>query len=100
MRRLSWQSRVAHPAWTAEPNAGHKALVALETRGRLHALVTQNIDGLHQRAGNSPNLVIEVVDIEAKINLLLPELDKMMGSGLVTLEKVKVVRYGNDPAAE
>ena len=45
-------------------------------------------------------LVIEIVDIEAKINLLLPELDKMMGSGLVTLEKVKVVRYGNDPAAE
>ena len=45
-------------------------------------------------------LVIEIVDIEAKINLLLPELDKMMGSGLVTLEKVKVIRYGNGPAAE
>ena len=60
VRRLSWQSRVAHPAWTAEPNAGHKALVALESSGRLHALVTQNIDGLHQKAGNSPNLVIDV----------------------------------------
>ena len=44
--------------------------------------------------------MIEIVDIEAKIDLLLPELDKMMGSGLVTLEKVKVIRYGNNPAAE
>ena len=60
VRRLSWQSRLAHPAWTAEPNAGHRALVELERSGRLHALITQNIDGLHQRAGNSPALVIEV----------------------------------------
>jgi NAD-dependent deacetylase len=60
VRRLSWQSRAAHPAWTAEPNAGHRALVTLERIGKLHALVTQNIDGLHQRAGNSPELVIEV----------------------------------------
>jgi NAD-dependent deacetylase len=60
VRKLAWQSRVEHPAWTATPNAGHRALVALERRGRLHALVTQNIDGLHQRAGNSPSRVIEV----------------------------------------
>jgi NAD-dependent deacetylase len=60
VRRLSWQSRLAHPAWTAEPNAGHRALAALERTGRLHALVTQNIDGLHQRAGNAPERVIEV----------------------------------------
>ena len=60
VRRLSWQSRLAHPAWTAEPNRGHRALVALERRGRLHALITQNIDGLHQRAGSSPDKVIEV----------------------------------------
>jgi len=60
VRRLSWQSRLAHPAWTAEPNAGHRALVGLERSGRLHALITQNIDGLHQRAGNSAALVIEV----------------------------------------
>ena len=60
VRRLSWQSRLAHPAWTAEPNTGHRALVSLERRGKLHALVTQNIDGLHQRAGSSPGLVIEV----------------------------------------
>jgi NAD-dependent deacetylase len=60
VRRLSWQSRLAHPAWTAQPNAGHRALVALERRGKLHALITQNIDGLHQRAGNRADLVIEV----------------------------------------
>jgi NAD-dependent deacetylase len=60
VRRLSWQSRLEHAAWTALPNAGHRALVDLERRGALHALVTQNIDGLHQRAGNSPDRVIEV----------------------------------------
>jgi NAD-dependent deacetylase len=60
VRKLSWQSRLAHPAWSAEPNAGHRALVELERRGKLHALITQNTDGLHQRAGSSPDLVIEV----------------------------------------
>ena len=60
VRKLSWQSRLGHPAWTAQPNPGHRALVELEARGKLHALVTQNIDGLHQRAGNSASLVIEV----------------------------------------
>jgi NAD-dependent deacetylase len=60
VRRLSWQSRLAHPAWTAEPNAGHAALAEFERRGRLHALITQNIDGLHQRAGNTAARIIEV----------------------------------------
>ncbi len=60
VRRLSWQSRLASPAWTARPNAGHVALAELERRGRLHALITQNIDGLHLRAGNSRGRVIEV----------------------------------------
>ena len=48
------------PAWTAAPNAGHRALAALEAQGKLHALITQNIDGLHQRAGVSADKVIEV----------------------------------------
>ncbi|MEO5897173.1 MAG: Sir2 family NAD-dependent protein deacetylase [Vicinamibacterales bacterium] len=60
VRRLSWQSRLAHPAWTAQPNAGHYALVELERRSQLHALITQNIDGLHQRAGHAVDRVIEV----------------------------------------
>jgi NAD-dependent deacetylase len=60
VRKAAWQSRLEHPAWNAQPNAGHKALAALEQRGTLHALITQNIDGLHQLAGNSSDKVIEV----------------------------------------
>jgi NAD-dependent deacetylase len=60
VRRLSWQGRLNHPAWDARPNAGHRALVALEGRGKLHALVTQNIDGLHHQAGSSPGKLVEV----------------------------------------
>jgi NAD-dependent deacetylase len=60
VRRLSWQSRLEHPGWKAKPNAGHHALVELERRGKLHALITQNIDELHQQAGNAPERVIEV----------------------------------------
>ncbi|HWU24867.1 MAG TPA: DUF190 domain-containing protein [Rhizomicrobium sp.] len=44
-------------------------------------------------------LIIEIVDREDKINAFLPQLDAMMGSGLVTLEKVKVLRYGNAPGS-
>ncbi len=60
VRKLAWQGRLRHPAWTAQPGPGHRALVELEHRGLLHALVTQNIDGLHQKAGSSADLVIEV----------------------------------------
>jgi NAD-dependent deacetylase len=60
VRKLAWRSRVEHPAWRATPNAGHAALARLECRGKLLAIVTQNIDGLHQRAGSSPDRVIEV----------------------------------------
>ena len=60
VRKASWKSRLDHPAWTAKPNAGHRALAALENQGKLHALITQNIDELHQMAGNSRERVIEV----------------------------------------
>ena len=60
VRKRAWQKRLANPAWTAAPNAGHQAVVELERRGQLHALITQNIDGLHQKAGSSPAKVIEV----------------------------------------
>jgi NAD-dependent protein deacetylase/lipoamidase len=60
VRKLAWQGRLHHPAWTATPGPGHRALVELERRGALHALVTQNIDGLHQRAGSSDDVVVEV----------------------------------------
>jgi NAD-dependent protein deacetylase/lipoamidase len=60
VRRVAWQNRLRSPAWTAEPNAGHRAIVELERSGRLAAVITQNIDELHQRAGNDPSKVIEV----------------------------------------
>jgi len=60
VRQKAWRTRRDHPAWTAEPNAGHRALVELERTGRLHAIVTQNIDGLHQKAGSDAGRVIEV----------------------------------------
>ena len=60
VRVQSWQARLAHPAWTAEPNAGHLALADLERAGRLDVLVTQNVDGLHQKAGLAEELVVEV----------------------------------------
>lgn len=60
LRKLAWQNRLAAPAFTAVPNAGHYALVELEQRGQLLAIVTQNIDGLHQASGIDPAKVIEV----------------------------------------
>jgi len=38
-------------------------------------------------------IVIEIVDSEEKVNAFLPVLDQMMGGGMVTLEKAKVIRY-------
>ena len=60
VRKASWKARMDHTAWNAKPNPGHQALVELEKRGKLHALITQNIDELHQQAGNSAGKVIEV----------------------------------------
>ena len=60
VRKAAWKARMDHVAWTAQPNAGHRALAELEKRGKLHALITQNIDELHQQAGHSPEKVIEV----------------------------------------
>jgi NAD-dependent deacetylase len=44
----------------AQPNAVHDAIVALERAGRIVSVVTQNVDGLHRRAGTSPGLLVEV----------------------------------------
>lgn len=60
VRRAVWTRRLESPAWTARPNAGHLALVELERQGRLVALVTQNIDGLHLLAGHDPARVVEL----------------------------------------
>lgn len=60
LRRRAWRNRRDHPAWAAKPNPAHEAFVSLERSGRLRALLTQNIDGLHQRAGNSAAMVVEL----------------------------------------
>ena len=60
IRKLSWQNRLRSEMWHAEPNAGHRALADLERKAAMHTLVTQNIDRLHHRAGNSPDKIIEI----------------------------------------
>ena len=60
VRRRAWQTRLRAEAWTAMPNDGHRALVELQRQGRLRAVVTQNVDGLHQMAGLDAERVIEV----------------------------------------
>jgi NAD-dependent deacetylase len=60
VRRMAWRQRASNPAFAAAPNAGHEAIVELERRGKLHAVVTQNVDGLHQKAGTAVELVVEV----------------------------------------
>src|SRR5207245_659079 len=59
VRKRAWQSRLTSPAWQAQPNDGHRAFVTLEKRGKLDTLITQNIDGLHVKAGSSRDRVVE-----------------------------------------
>src|SRR5215510_16550793 len=95
VRKLAWQHRISHPAWQAKPNAGHLALAALEQRGRLHALITQNIDELHQRAGNSPEKVIEV---HGTMHQVVCMRCNWHGPMLATLERVRAGE--EDPPCE
>ena len=62
MRRESWRRKFAtdETMLTAEPNAGHRALARLVEQGRVTAIVTQNVDGLHQRSGVPDSKVIEL----------------------------------------
>ncbi|MCK6555892.1 NAD-dependent deacylase [Candidatus Binatia bacterium] len=60
IRRRAWKARMAALEKEPAPNAGHRSLVTLEHMGKLHTLVTQNIDGLHQAAGSSPERIVEI----------------------------------------
>jgi NAD-dependent deacetylase len=60
IRRKAWQNRVSSEMWQAAPNAGHRALADLEHKAALHTIVTQNVDGLHQAAGSSPERIVEI----------------------------------------
>src|ERR1700754_2768505 len=61
-RRESWRRRFAtDPTMrAAEPNRGHRAVATLVSRGKASAVITQNIDGLHQASGVPANRVIEL----------------------------------------
>ncbi len=60
VRKRSWQMKLEGARSERRPNAGHAALVKLEQSGRLEALLTQNVDGLHHTAGNSPERIVEI----------------------------------------
>ena len=72
----------------AEPNPGHLALAELERRGLVQAVVTQNIDGLHQRAGSQ-----EVIEIHGSIRAAVC----LECGERVSLEQV-VLALAHDPA--
>jgi NAD-dependent deacetylase len=61
-RRETWRRRFASDATMrkAEPNRGHRAVAALVNRGKVSAVITQNIDGLHQASGVPAERVIEL----------------------------------------
>lgn len=61
-RKRSWErSRVLYPVFReAQPNPTHYALAELERLGKLACIITQNIDRLHHKAGNSPEKIIEL----------------------------------------
>jgi NAD-dependent deacetylase len=61
-RRHYWEERrERYPVLRdTQPNAGHLALARLQSAGRLSYVITQNIDGLHQKAGSDPQRTIEL----------------------------------------
>jgi len=60
VRVRSWQGRASSPYLNAEPNAGHFAMTDLHNKGKLELLVTQNVDGLHEKAGFPRQHLIEI----------------------------------------
>jgi NAD-dependent deacetylase len=60
VRKQAWRNRVESPMWDAQPNTGHLAIAELEKAGRVIAVITQNVDGLHLKAGSDPDRLIEV----------------------------------------
>lgn len=71
LRKRNWQRLVEGSMWEGkEPNPGHRALVELERQGKLHTLITQNVDGLHRAAGTSEERLVEIHGTTAKIRCL------------------------------
>ena len=60
VRKVAWEGRAATFDGRATPNDGHRAITRIQQVGKLAAVVTQNVDGLHQDAGVDPDRVVEV----------------------------------------
>ncbi len=60
VRKKAWRYRMENKMWLREPNPGHLACLRLEQREKLHMLITQNVDGLHLKAGTSPGRLVEI----------------------------------------
>ena len=60
VRKRAWRTRIESGFFDAEPNAGHRALAELDRQGRIHTLITQNVDGLHHASGVHPSRIVEV----------------------------------------
>ena len=70
-RKDRWQRLASRQIWAeVDPNDGHKALLELERSDKLHTLVTQNVDGLHQEAGSDPAKVVEVHGTTRRVKCL------------------------------
>ena len=59
-RAAAWQHHLKGELRTKQPNAGHAAMAELHRKGKLSVLVTQNVDGLHQKGGFPDEHVIEI----------------------------------------
>lgn len=59
-REYSWRWQKESPVWNAQPGTAHKALVKLERAGLLTLLATQNFDALHEKAGNSSDVIVNL----------------------------------------
>ncbi len=71
-RRIYWEyDRITYPdIERANPNAAHRAIVEMEKAGRLTAVITQNVDGLHHKAGNSPDKIFELHGTQREVTCL------------------------------
>ncbi|WP_420638551.1 SIR2 family NAD-dependent protein deacylase [Candidatus Poriferisocius sp.] len=71
LRKRNWQRLAEGSMWEGKsPNPGHRALVELERQGKLHTLITQNVDGLHRAAGTSEERLVEIHGTTSKVRCL------------------------------
>ena len=59
-REYSWRWQKESPVWNAQPGEAHKALALLEQAGMLTLLATQNFDALHEKAGNTDKVIVNL----------------------------------------